>query len=324
MRRRLTRNTKNKRKNQIIILSTICLLLILTVGYAAFDTNLNITAKGNIKAKDITDDIVTSGDGLYEDEYEEGRYIYRGQNPDNYIWFNEELWRIISKEVDGTYKIIRNELLSYRPFDSVGNRNTGYCSQGLAPLNGCDVWSSTSNMVGSPAEFVNGSYHGYVDKDSEINTYLNGEYYNNLASSSKEQIINKNWNIGEVTYRNSNLEQQILEEECFQWNGKIGLITASEYIRANSNLSLCGTYEDEENNLQICLTTNWLSLAPDTWWTISPAVGNECDILHVFGYGEPINSRASNSHGVRPVLFLKSSTKLLGMGTIDNPFRIIN
>ena len=60
---------------------------------------------------DITDEVVSSGDGLYQDQYEPGRYVYRGSNPDNYIQFNNELWRIIAKETDGTYKIIRDELL---------------------------------------------------------------------------------------------------------------------------------------------------------------------------------------------------------------------
>ena len=42
---------------------------------------------------------VTSGDGLYGDEYTSGRYVYRGTNPNNYIMFNNELWRIISKKL---------------------------------------------------------------------------------------------------------------------------------------------------------------------------------------------------------------------------------
>ena len=58
-----------------------------------------------------TVEVVTSGDGLYEDQYEDGRYIYRGSEPNNYIQFNNELWRIIAKETDGTYKIIRDEIL---------------------------------------------------------------------------------------------------------------------------------------------------------------------------------------------------------------------
>ena len=37
------------------------------------------------KVIDLTDDITTSGDGLYEDEYEEDRYVYKGKNPNNYV-----------------------------------------------------------------------------------------------------------------------------------------------------------------------------------------------------------------------------------------------
>lgn len=160
--RKIRRHKRKKQKKMIIILS-LSLLMILTVGYAAFQTNLSITAKGNIKAKDITDDIVTEGDGLYKDPYEEGRYIYRGKNPDNYIWFNEELWRIIAKETDGTYKIIKDEPLSNRAFDSVEARTIGYCSYRLTW--GCNAWNSSDNLF-------NVSYQGIVEKDAELNIYI--------------------------------------------------------------------------------------------------------------------------------------------------------
>ena len=55
--------------------------------------------------------VADSGDGLYSDDTRAGRYVYRGSNPDNYIEFNDELWRIVAKEADGTYKIVRNEVL---------------------------------------------------------------------------------------------------------------------------------------------------------------------------------------------------------------------
>ncbi len=51
-------------------------------------------------------EIVTTGDGLYEDSYEDGRLIYRGQNPNNYITFNNEIWRIISIDSNGLIKIM--------------------------------------------------------------------------------------------------------------------------------------------------------------------------------------------------------------------------
>lgn len=49
-RRRINRNKRKKQKN-IIIFTSLSLILFLTVGYAAFNTKLSITAKGNIKDK---------------------------------------------------------------------------------------------------------------------------------------------------------------------------------------------------------------------------------------------------------------------------------
>jgi len=45
------RRRKRRKQRKIIILTSIALLFVLTTGYAAFQTNLNITAKGNIKYK---------------------------------------------------------------------------------------------------------------------------------------------------------------------------------------------------------------------------------------------------------------------------------
>ena len=89
-------------------------------------------------------EIVTSGDGLYKDEYEDGRYFYRGANPNNYVSFNAEKagWRIISIEKDGTIKIIKNNSTENKEFNSSGTGN----------------WSNSS-----------------------INTYLNNTFYSNLT-----------------------------------------------------------------------------------------------------------------------------------------------
>jgi len=119
MRRRLTRRQKNKRNKQIIMVSTICLLIVMGVGYAAFSTQLSLKAKGNILKKAITpeklkESVVDSGDGLYKDIYESGKYTYKGADPNNYITFNNEIWRIISIGADNTIKIMQNE--------SIGNQ----------------------------------------------------------------------------------------------------------------------------------------------------------------------------------------------------------
>ena len=118
-------------------------------------------------------DIVTSGDGLYKDEYEEGKYTYKGANPNNYITFNNEIagWRIISINSDGTIKIMRD-----------ANINT---SNNLA-------WDSfRSNNWNRPAT---------------LNTYLNGDYYNSLTSIAQSQIVEAIYNVGGVTYQNNDMQ----------------------------------------------------------------------------------------------------------------------
>lgn len=47
----MSRSRKRKRKNKIIIISSVLIIVTMLTGYAAFQTNLSITAKGNIKEK---------------------------------------------------------------------------------------------------------------------------------------------------------------------------------------------------------------------------------------------------------------------------------
>ena len=265
---------------------------------------------------------VESGDGLYEDEYEEGRYIYRGTNPNNYIEFNNELWRIISKEADGTYKILRNEIVTSRKFDSQGARTTGYCSQGSAPSWGCNAWSSTANMVGSPSEFTNGSYTGTVDADSEMLTYLNGEYLDSITED-RDKIVSHNYNIGVVVSNNNDLATQIEGEKAYKWNGEIGLISDSDYINANSDMNTCGTHSKNNSKKTTCRNTNWMYISGTWWWTLSPYFYDSNDVCGVGDDGALYHGSSANlSYGVRPAVYLTSSLSLSGSGTQSDPYRI--
>lgn len=69
---RKTRREKRKQK-KIIVISALSLLLLITVGYAAFSTNLSITAKGNIKDKSriIQSWDVTSQTDFHSDFYKQ-------------------------------------------------------------------------------------------------------------------------------------------------------------------------------------------------------------------------------------------------------------
>ena len=73
-----------------------------------------------ITVNDLIKNVVTVGDGLYKDEYENGKYFYKGGNPDNYITFNGEEWRILSINSNGTVKIIRSDSIGNRQFNNYG------------------------------------------------------------------------------------------------------------------------------------------------------------------------------------------------------------
>lgn len=314
------RRRKLKKQKRIIIVSSLCLLLCLCVGYAAFSTTLSLKAKGNIKKNsvDITDNVVTSGDGLYEDEYEEGRYVYRGSNPNNYITFNNETWRIIAKEVDGTYKIVRNELLSEEMLFDEDNYRGTYCANGSF---GCNVWSSTANMVGSPAEFSNNVYTGTVLLDSTLNTYLNTTYLNSISVNA-DKIVNHTWNIGSVVTDNEDLREQINGEKAYQWNGKVGLISHSDYLRANSNQSMCGTAKINNENYETCKDYDWMYVSGNYWWTLTPYSNFTNYVFSVYSNGNLSGDYTDTSIGVRPAVYLSSDISLGGSGTSSDPYII--
>ena len=242
-------------------------------------------------ANQLKELVTTTGDGLYADTYEEGRYFYKGANPNNYITFNNETWRILSVENDGTIKIIRNE--------SIGNMS----------------WDNTdSNNWAKPAT---------------LNTYLNGEYLENLSDLDK--VVDHNFSIGPVTYDNNNLVGQITEENGTTWKGKIGLITASEYLRANTNIIKCNSLTNNNANKEICLTTNWIyNIVPSNnfLWFISSIVGDSgnvfqlCSSSSYSGAVDNYMTGTASSFAVNPALYLTYNITLQGEGTLDNPYQI--
>ena len=234
--------------------------------------------------------LVSSGDGLYNDIYEEGKYTYKGATPNNYITFNNEMWRIISINVDGSIKIMRNESLSDIVFDSSNSNN----------------W----------------------DRPADIKKYLNGEYLNSITVN-KDVIIPKSWSIGEVT--SNDLATHISEENKVQsTSANVGLITASEYIRANSNIEQCGTTNTNNTNKTTCLTTNWMyKIVPTNkhMWTLTPYT-NDNSVYEI----DNTTNNAGNLGGLivtsnydvnaAPVLILSSDITLTGTGTSSDPYKI--
>ena len=339
---RKTRKSKLKGQKQILLVGLFVFVTLMTIGYAAFNTNITLHVKGNIKTKpvdiggvDVTP--VTEGDGLYEDEYEEGRYVYRGSNPNNYIMFNNETWRIISKEADGTYKIIRNDVLSNRAYDEANHRSTEKNSYCTNPRYGCGVYAAVSGTFLSPS----GSQSGTVTEDSSIKIYLNDDYYvNNINSTAKDQMTSHSFNIGAVEWlyqsgaEADSIEKNIAGEKMYQWTGNVGLANVSDILRASTN-PLCTSATTANNTLTACNSNYLLDKGEAStlyYWTINAYSRESGGDSSLAWYGNAtseyarldLNSAYDSSYDApRPVVFLKSDTTLLGSGTSEDPFTIV-
>ncbi|MCI9063823.1 MAG: hypothetical protein HFJ17_04405 [Clostridia bacterium] len=285
-----------------------------TLEYSQLNVNDEGIAIPPFPATDLANNIVTTGDGLYTNG--DNRYVYKGANPNNYIEFNNELWRIIALESDGTLKIVKNDSIGNRAWDSTGYRTTGYCSLGGAPTYGCNAW-----MKGT---FIYNQQSAQVDKNAEINTYLNGEYYNSLNLNSKMLIVEHNFDVGFVTDNNSNLVSQVAEEKSKIWSGNIGLISVSDYIKANANTAQCGNFNLHVSNNEVCKQTNYL-FKSYSYWTITPRI-NYTNTVYLIATDGTISGMTARNTWVPiiPVVFLKSGLTLEGKGTENNPYVIID
>ena len=225
-------------------------------------------------------------------------YRYIGADPDNYIQFNNELWRIIGI-FDGQLKIIRNESFGEMQWDDEDEQNPyGENDWGTSPLQ----------------------------------TYLNNDYYGSINSEDQIKIDSiYAWKLGQPTTDDDVTAQMFYEAErgtdviegnSTEWTGSIGLIYASDYGFATSG----GSTTNRSSCLSIplfnwidvedCSTNNWLYV--DYHWTLTSYHKN---VFAVFSDGCVFSQGASFIHDTHPVVYLLSNVEIVsGIGTPDEPF----
>ena len=252
----------------------------------------------------------------------------------SYVTFNGEQWRIISVNTsDNTIKIMRNEILLDKPFDTSSNgryNSSQYCDYSSY---GCNIYGSTSTLYDTNLSQIttlgrkyNGTKYQLPSKESEMSTYLNGTYYNGLNATAKSMVKEDAvYKVGVLNYDNTSMSQDMEQVKAAKWKGKVGLIDATEYVRASTNSSCTGAYA--YYNTSSCYNNssshNWMYLN-DYWWTLSPFSSSSSNFVwHVYGSGYVGYTNASTSNGVRPVLTLNSNIQITGgTGTSSNPYTL--
>ena len=299
----------------------------------------------------ITNLLEYDGEGLKIDNTPDQNIRYYGSDPNNYVSFNNELWRIIGVLGDNV-KLIRSEKLGNLSWDSsASNINSG---------NGINQWGEST--------YEDGSYY----EGADLQVYLNKMYYggtsvicydgfenkttacptNTIDETSKSLIDNHIWNTGapniNILYggttdefykaERGNLNGKMCASAAFcndtvtrttRWTGYVALPYITDWAYASSE-SVCETnmQTKDDSNVYICKNNNWMQ-KDYTIWYLSPYInaydgtgGLAFQIFVLYNDNLLVSSAgAGASLSVFPTIYLKSYVIIeSGTGTNTDPY----
>ena len=263
-------------------------------------------------------------------------YRYEGKNPDNYVYYNDELWRIIGV-FDGANiglepgkkytQIIRNAKFSsnmiwdWEDADGDGTKDSGeYLNDwknatlnttlNTDYLNQTGAYTSTSTDKG-----LSSTAKGMIAKYNENYStwYLKG-------TGSYTSLSSPGWyEVERLTGTGGNSGAYATETQA-----AIGLMYPSDYGYAmyggaSETTCLNGSYPVYDYN--DCEQYDWLYLSSTYQWTITPSSSNSGYAFYVSSAGRVYGNSVDGTRAVRPVLYLESSVGIDdGSGTSGDPY----
>ena len=296
------------------------------------------------------DSITRASNNLKKDNTEDKNIRYYGANPNNYVRFNNELWRIIGI-FGNNVKLIRNDRLGWLSWDtSESTVNSGY---------GINQWGESKDTSGNIYEgadlqvYLNKMYYGgievtcYNDLNNTKTTCpkdSNGNFLE-LDDVAKNLIDNHTWNIGAMRYISRTNTLTFYQAErgtvngkiCTSggycndivtrtttWTGYIALPYVTDYAYASSEND-CNTKKDQSSTYK-CKNNNWMhygSTYSDSTWYLSPvAISDNASIVwNVVGVGNFDDDNAARQLYVFPTIYLKSNVIIeSGNGSTSDPY----
>ena len=286
-----------------------------------------------------------SSNGLEKDTTSDANIRYVGGNPNNYVEFNGEAWRIIGV-FGSNLKLVRDDILTTYSFD---NKTT---AQGIDTNYGTNDWSNSYLR-----EFLNDYYYdgktitchsdsatSWVEGLTAKHETITCPDINKINTTAKSMIQNTTWNLGGTTYKTNSAPYEtypvnelytsergtkVYSKHATISTDYIGLIYPSDYGYASTdascrqNLRTGVTYiNNTYGGTPTCKNNNWLYKG--VWyWTISPNSSYASYVFNVHVGGYLNYNFALYRDGVRPSVFLKPDIKIVsGSGTKDDMFKL--
>ena len=270
---------------------------------------------------------------------------YVGANPNNYVRFNNELWRIIgvmNNIDDGTgnketrIKLIRDESIGKYSWDNKPN-GTGSSTSKY----GSNDWTdSTLKEVLNNGPYWNRTSGNCPSGENGATTSCDFST-NGLTEEAKRMISDAVWNLGGSSTYNDVTASMFYERERgttvysgrpTKWTGKIGLMYPSDYGYATSggsttNRETCLNtvlYNWDSSSVSDCKNNDWLYNSSNYQWTLTSNSSGSSFVFYVVSLGPVRDGYARNAtRAVSPALYLNSNVKISGgEGTESSPYQL--
>ena len=269
--------------------------------------------------------------GTYNENIQNGSstgYRYEGKNPNNYIYFNNELWRIIgvfdasSHGKTGEYltKIIRNDSLGGYVWNKSNKNN--WATSSLYNLLNTNYYNATDGTNGGNCYqySINATITGNCDYTE---TGLQNEY--------RAMVENVTWYLGgkpgskytvDVFYTGERDSTSVYSGNTASTTGYIGLMYASDYGYSVLSTSCARTTDLYSYSTSACGGSSWLK-KEYCEWTVTHEGSFSSNSHSLSDQARLSDSNVDDGCATRPVLYLNSNVqKISGSGTITDPFKI--
>lgn len=167
---------KRKTKNKKIIIISITLLLFITIGYAAFSTNLSLTAKGNIQPRNnlyvSSNGSDTTGNGTQEKPYLTVQKAYDS------AWENATIWIMDNITIDKTVQFNQDKNITLTSEENeINSLLRGEEKETIILINAGKTTFTNITLDGQNKEANHALLRGYM---SEINLEKGTTIQNNI------------------------------------------------------------------------------------------------------------------------------------------------
>lgn len=287
-----------------------------TMYFVEMSFSDSILACNDTAANCITKNADKNTEELVYDETVDNNLRYIGSDVNNYVLFNDELWRLmeVMNNVvleDGTttslLKIVRNESIGEYSFDNNRSFKNIYSEVGIKDtLNSGPYWNRTSGTC----PFMIGALSSTLTTACDFTN-------TGLTENAKTMISSVVWNLGAVDL-SSSISEVLAQERSGNttWTGYVGLVYPSDFLYSVNLSEECSEKTPSEGS-ETCYDDGDLHMG----YSITALASTTNSAIRV---GDALINAAWptwNPMHIYPSLYLNSDIKIVsGTGVESDPY----